>query len=561
MADNQDATRSNESWTCGSDSFTHIDGEYAALVVEASALTADYSVAYTYQVEAGAGTTDFSETLTDTCTLLIPTPRLSSEISVTVDTDEESSTFTVSGDDHFGDMEQSDYTAEQVEYTGRQRHLNVRVPLEDPNATDALLALIKNATPTATFSGSLADQLPASVDMNFAVEQYIDFNDQAVRTWISDKPAKKIYCNPNPIDASWPAPDAYMTWAEIENSWWYKDMSLWFMTITEYAPQPNTLGVTFNDSEIQLYNRGSEPVAIEMEHPYALVPNANGLYGSIYIANTQPDPAVNRWVQRLVLRQFAFNNYAFAPGTFLFDLDSDASLVKEEWKDYENVKYYKSIALYDENNYPIVDPATGMIRYRIEEAYKDDNNLDYDAHVGFKFNNEHFGRTGTDGKAETNHAHRYEGLTHVDATMVVAERELGTWWSGIGQQILFTEDDKLSLSQTFFFKNAPYAVVGNASSAQNAPMRASRATATVDAFFPGYGDMQMPYDIMTGVETVTAAGASIIAGEGFIDLMGNDGGVFGTDGTVLYLGSGRVELPAGIYVVKTAADALKVIVK
>ncbi len=78
---------------------------------------------------------------------------------------------------------------------------------------------------------------------------------------------------------------------------------------------------------------------------------------------------------------------------------------------------------------------------------------------------------------------------------------------------------------------------------------------------PGAKEHIVLDEIPTSVQEIEAQGISIIVGEGFIDLRGNEAAVFSTDGRLLFQGNGLFATPAGIYLVKTSAETLKVIVK
>ena len=66
---------------------------------------------------------------------------------------------------------------------------------------------------------------------------------------------------------------------------------------------------------------------------------------------------------------------------------------------------------------------------------------------------------------------------------------------------------------------------------------------------------------LTGVGQVELPVANVLVGRGFIDLNGNEGMIYSTDGRALYQGNGRKNLESGVYVVTFAGRSLKVLVK
>ncbi len=114
----------------------------------------------------------------------------------------------------------------------------------------------------------------------------------------------------------------------------------------------------------------------------------------------------------------------------------------------------------------------------------------------------------------------------------------------------------------------PYIRYDRRAAAGEAPRRVAPGTASTtlaaddDAFIftPVYKAFSLD-EIQTSVEGIEAEGATIVVGKGFIDLMGVQGNVYAADGRIAYSGADRVELAAGVYVVKTARETLKVIVK
>ena len=67
---------------------------------------------------------------------------------------------------------------------------------------------------------------------------------------------------------------------------------------------------------------------------------------------------------------------------------------------------------------------------------------------------------------------------------------------------------------------------------------------------------------LTGVDSIAVDGiGNVLVGRGFIDLNGNEGMIYSTDGRALYQGNGRKNLESGVYVVTFAGRSLKVLVK
>ncbi len=481
------------------------DGKATFLyMADATALHQDFEMTYTYTTTADGSTTELTDKAADDIDLFIPSPRLLSELTVDVATDEEPSTFTVAGDDHIGDCENEDYPND-VEYAGRLRHISVSLPVEMPNATEELLALLPEGEASLTFTGSLAGQLQnAAIDLR-APEAQLLFAEQDIRTWLDDlKP-------------------------ELQSE--YDEVGTY-----AYTPKQNTLKVAdIAQNEVSFYKRAGSSVTVALSNPKVNSMKASAIRRTVYRVHVQPDPEVNEWVERICLGSFAVSDGWM--GNMILDNENRVnSTIKTKFE-------------------TVVQDAPERAGFYNESA----------AHFSFKSEDEHFGMNGQDHDKATNTLHHGGTLREPSFAAILKEESLGTWWDGMDQMHPIASLD-VSGAHVYFFNVAEQGSVVYPSSAKAAPARvASRAAGTAEAFVGPHATYSFvagtDSDFQTGVETVTAIGANIITGEGFIDLMGNDGGVFGTDGTVLYLGNGRVELPAGIYVVKTASEALKVIVK
>ena len=81
-------------------------------------------------------------------------------------------------------------------------------------------------------------------------------------------------------------------------------------------------------------------------------------------------------------------------------------------------------------------------------------------------------------------------------------------------------------------------------------------------FAPRYQEVDVNAgNIMTSVDFIDANEAGVEVGAGFIDAHGNFAMIFDAAGKMVYTGEGRVEVPAGVYVVNIARGAMKVIVR
>lgn len=82
-------------------------------------------------------------------------------------------------------------------------------------------------------------------------------------------------------------------------------------------------------------------------------------------------------------------------------------------------------------------------------------------------------------------------------------------------------------------------------------------------FAPKYKtfDFSLLSDIQVGIDGIMDSDVRVVTGKGFIDLLGNEGRIYSTDGRLVYSGASRAEVISGVYVVVLDGKTVKVFVK
>lgn len=74
-------------------------------------------------------------------------------------------------------------------------------------------------------------------------------------------------------------------------------------------------------------------------------------------------------------------------------------------------------------------------------------------------------------------------------------------------------------------------------------------------------DFSLLSDIQVGIDGIMDSDVRVVTGKGFIDLLGNEGRIYSTDGRLVYSGASRAEVISGVYVVVLDGKTVKVFVK
>ena len=74
-------------------------------------------------------------------------------------------------------------------------------------------------------------------------------------------------------------------------------------------------------------------------------------------------------------------------------------------------------------------------------------------------------------------------------------------------------------------------------------------------------DFSLLSDIQVGIDGSMDSDVRVVTGKGFIDLLGNEGRIYSTDGRLVYSGASRAEVISGVYVVVLDGKTVKVFVK
>lgn len=421
--------------------------------------------------------------------------------------DEDSKDVTVSGALHTG-LTTDEYTASDIEYKKtRVRRLHIKTYVDMPNATEDLIRLIPN---DEDYSGTPANEH----QLGKATRETAFEGDARLLEYL-----KGTYLNLKDV-----TPESHIYFVN-------QDINRWIQlneATGEYEAIPRKLVFDFkkNKGLVIFYERRAEGVTIEIKPELQAPKLAEG------------DPHVYR-----VIRETA-------PGA----------------NNYEELLILA--------NTTEITPAVS----KLADTELTIDATSHDPYYAFRINGQAVGINGCDDQTETNALQHHSALSKDETTCYVIERkELGTYWGGMGETSMLSNSFDLEVAHGYIFATSAegfdmeyYGAIYKPGQEEidptpaAAPMRAAAAGKAeqhmVFVSVPAKAEYNLT-DIQTSIEDVEMNGAGIVAGAGFIDMMGNEGAVYSVDGRVLYQGAGRVELPAGIYVAATASETMKVIVK
>ena len=471
-----------------------------------------YSVTLTYKpASAGTDAGEIGELTTQPMTYYIaprvPTPRMQpGRFDAIISYDEDNKDVTVSGALHTG-LTNGEYTASDIEYKNtRVRRLHIKTYVDMPNATQELISLIPD---DEDYSGTPANEHQlgkATRDTNFEGDERL-----------------QEYLKGTKLNLKDVTPESYIYFVN-------QDINRWIQyneTTGQYEAIPRKLVFDFvkNKGLVIFYERKAEGVTIEI-NPELQAPEIAAETPHVYRVIREKAPESNDYEELLILA-----------------------------------------------NTPEITPAVS----KLADTELTIDTEHHDPYYAFRINGQAVGINGCDDETETNALQHHSALCKDETTCYVIQKEdLGTYWSGMGATSQLSNQFSVEVAHGYIFATSGenmdmqyYGAIFKPGQEEldptpaNAPMRAAANNAENYMVFvsvPAKADFNLT-DIQTSIENVEMNAAGIVAGAGFIDMMGNEGAVYSVDGRVLYQGAGRVELPAGIYVAATASETMKVIVK
>ena len=481
---------------------------------------------------AEATTIEVSNEGSDQAVLRIPTPRMLPDVfgASVHDISEQPEKITLSATDYtggitLGDEETTDEELEEAEYENpRVRALIFRAYLEMPNAHPHLLELIPDAQRyrSSRFSGdtNLVELLAGSrIDLKNSATTYFRLMDQDPSMWLTAE-----------TDAD----------GSVKFAGKSRRLAFDFQRVND--------GELGGNGQLTFYPRQ----------------RANGVAFKVDPNFVAPDIT---------------NSYP------VMDEDGNSVMENGEQKMRTHRAYFAQVQIPGKNEFVErlvlaempVTPASGCtITCPAEEIPGVDNTVEFDidktqAYYRFTINGNHahkINESMEDGLEDKDHMRQlvhHNTLTKSDELYLVSQYSVGPWWAGMENfhSSKHPEQIELKLSHAYFFRNNRHAELYGALStaASNAPMRAPGPNSYVAFVGPEASHTIEVNEVMTGVSLIEAEGVTVVTGEGFIDLCGTKGRVCNAEGRVVYSGSDRVELPAGVYVVTTADGSAKVMVK
>jgi len=154
-----------------------------------------------------------------------------------------------------------------------------------------------------------------------------------------------------------------------------------------------------------------------------------------------------------------------------------------------------------------------------------------------------------------------------DTQLCAGKAYIGPYWNGMdGVKYVNAKGYTAAVGLAYLFDTTNPGVTVSTMTPSAAPARVEARAVAVEAFVPqgAAGEVIVGEDnLVTGVEGIADATGALkaVAGNGFIDMLGNAARVYAADGRLVYTGADRVEVPAGVYIVTTGSKTLKVMVR
>lgn len=501
---------SSISWTFNGKSELCKGGDFAYVTTAAHLNNNNYIVKYSYTINDGSVITNDDEPATVNKNLRVPTPRLMQGYEVRVDDVEESTDLTV--DSFRGASRAIDgyHVADEkaTNYEGaRLRSLSIKANLEMPNATQALLDL------TPEVNGGL---LPSVIADRIGSDRTIIYNGNLnlkTKTGFGNI----LYENQN-----------IMNW--VQNT--KKDQ----MGVEKYEPIVHTLALTYTwPQNMQFYQRDGATVQLQLNPDFkAPALNVNSVFGT-----PESDEVFD-------LKKGEITGFRY------FTYEDNKVYERLLLKTLPNLTDYEAKIGEGENAKLPITPANAYYAFGVSNG--GDKVL--------------VGTEGINSEAASLIGRDY--LTQPSTSIPIQTQEIGHWWNGIEQTQNLTSF-QIGIGHSYFFHVTDRVGFSfpNSTPATNAPQRVDALDdSKVVAFVPVlqaynvdivdvvYNNKEVP----TGIDDVNMQG-DIVAGDGFVDMRGNDGKIYSVDGRLIYTGNGRVALSGGVYIVVTSRETIKVIVK
>lgn len=160
--------------------------------------------------------------------------------------------------------------------------------------------------------------------------------------------------------------------------------------------------------------------------------------------------------------------------------------------------------------------------------------------------------------------HHHSYFSDASKLAVIAVSDPFHWYAEMDDELFNVEDYKVAIARAYFFTNEESGVEFDGTAAQKAlyAPSAEAADATHYTFLARFSEARQldRDDIMTSVNDLIAD-RSVKAGQGWLEVNGENVAVYSVDGVCIAASNGRYSVPAGVYVVSINGNQSKVIVK